>query len=504
MTTTQAPGPIPSDTDEELLIPEMCRVTVAARSVEIDIALPAAVPIGRLIPTIVALVSDRAGDDGVTTAGRTRSWTLTPVGGDALPPGRSLGDSAVRDGDLLLLTDSDAPPPAPLFDDIAGAYAEVVEPRRWEAADARRLGYRLAPIASVALAASILTAPSPGVVAAIVGLVIGLALLGGGIAIDRLLADPRTGAVVSACALAPAFVGVARLLPPNEGAPNDLAAAGLAGCVTVCALAAIGRRALSVGYATATAIIVFSGLMSLWLAMVTSNLTTARVSAAIAVAVGLILLTLGPRLSIVAAGLAVPTIPRTAPPDAPEPIDDEPVDDVDAMIARSNRADEYLSGHVAGCAAAVAVAVPGTAVALPWATPTGEWLGVPATDLVGRLGSPHLPGLLLAAVVALMLILRARSYAGRRQVAPMIVAGAAIPVIGSLGVAIGRPGIWWVALLVAAAGIAICLVVGTIAAVRTFPPTARRAVEYLELAATGAVVPLLFWVAGLFALVRNL
>ncbi|WP_066905327.1 type VII secretion integral membrane protein EccD [Millisia brevis] len=506
MTTTQASGPIPTDTDEGLLVPEMCRVTIAARSVEIDIALPAAVPIGRLIPGIVTLVTDRTGDDGVTTAGRTRSWSLTPVGAAALPPGRSLGDSGIRDGDLLLLTDSDSPHPPPLFDDIANAYAEVVGPRRWEATDARRLGYLLTPIASVALGAAILTAPTSTMVAAIVGLVLAAMLLGGGIAIDRLLGDPRTGAVVAACALAPAFVGAARILPPN-----DPAAAGLAGCAAVCAVAAIGRRALSVGYATATAIILFSGLMTLWLAVVTADITTARISAAIVVAVGLILLILGPRLSIFAAGLAVPVIPRTAPADATEPVDDEPIDeDVDAVLARANRADEYLSGHVAGSAAAVAVAVLGTIVALPFATPTSEVAagavgdGPIAAGLVERLGQPHLPGLLLAAVVALMLMLRARSYVGSRQVTAMIVAGAAIPVAAVLGVAIGRPGLWWVALLIALAGIAICLVLGTIAAVRTFPPTARRAVEYLELAATAAVVPLLFWVAGLFALVRNL
>lgn len=505
MTTTQASGPIPTDTDEGLLVPEMCRVTIAARSVEIDIALPAAVPIGRLIPGIVTLVTDRAGDDGVTTAGRTRSWALTPIGATALPPGRSLGDSGIRDGDLLLLTDSDSPHPPALFDDIANAYAEVVGPRRWEAADARRLGYLLAPIASVALGAAILMAPTPALPAAIVGLVLAALLLGGGISIDRLLGDPRTGAVVAACALTPAFVGAARILPPN-----DPAAAGLAGCAAVCAVAAIGRRALSVGYATATAIILFGGLMTLWLAVVTADITTARISAAIVVAVGLILLILGPRLSIFAAGLAVPVIPRTAPVDATEPVDDEPIDeDVDAVTARSNRADEYLSGHVAGSAAAVALAVLGTIVALPFATPTSEATAAidgesVASGLVERLGQPHLPGLLLAAVVALMLMLRARSYVGSRQVTAMIVAGAAIPIAAVLGVAAGRPGLWWVAVLIALAGIAICLVLGTIAAVRTFPPTARRAVEYLELAATAAVVPLLFWVAGLFALVRNL
>lgn len=498
MTATQATGSSPAEIDDGVLVPEMCRITVAARSVEVDIALPASVPIGRLLPTIVSLVSDRAGDDGVTTAGRTISWALAPIGSAPLPPGRSLGDSAVRDGDVLLLTDADQPNPPALYDDIANAYVDVVNPRRWTASDARHIGYLAAATGSIVLATAVALAPDGSIVGPALGLLIAVLLVVGGIAVDRAAGDAPTGAVIAACAGLPAFAGAAGILPGS-----DAAASALAGFALVCALAAVCRRALACGYPAATAMLVFCGVMACWSALVTADITTARIGAAAAVAVALVLLMCGPRLAIFAAGLAVPDVPRTPPPDAAEPIDDDPFDeDIQVLTTRSDRADEFLTGHLAGAGAATAIAVLGTIIDLPWATPLSAAIGGPS--VVDRLASPHPAGLLLAGVVALMLTLRARSYVGAGQVAALIVPAAIIVSATAVGLVVGRPDLWWVTVIGAVASMTVALVLGTVAPRRTFPPTARRAVEYLELAATAAVVPVLFWVAGLFALVRNL
>jgi hypothetical protein len=96
-------------------------VTVAGPSGRRDLVVPADVPVGDLLGPVAAALpgGDPAVVDGQPgVAGRAR-WRLGPLGGDPLPPERSLATCGIGDGATLTLTlDS---PPATVRPSLAGA-----------------------------------------------------------------------------------------------------------------------------------------------------------------------------------------------------------------------------------------------------------------------------------------------------------------------------------------------------------------------------------------------
>ena len=90
-------------------------VTVAGPSGRRDLAVPADVPVGELLGQIAAALpggdlAAAAADGQSGRAGQAR-WRLAPLGGDPLPPERSLAACGVGHGATLTLTLD--PPPAP-------------------------------------------------------------------------------------------------------------------------------------------------------------------------------------------------------------------------------------------------------------------------------------------------------------------------------------------------------------------------------------------------------
>ena len=78
----------------------LCRLSIQHGPHTVDLALPNEAPVGLLLPSIVDLVQ-RGGvaiDEG-------RQWHLSRVGQERLDAAVSLHDNAIRDGELLLLTD---------------------------------------------------------------------------------------------------------------------------------------------------------------------------------------------------------------------------------------------------------------------------------------------------------------------------------------------------------------------------------------------------------------
>lgn len=114
------------------------------------------------------------------------------------------------------------------------------------------------------------------------------------------------------------------------------------------------------------------------------------------------------------------------------------------------------------------------------------------------------PNLALAFATAVVLMFRGRTYAGAHQAVPLISAGISV-VLALLG------GMAWThrdhALVVFAITMTVLLlslILGILAPQNTFSPVMRRAAELLDLAAIAAIVPLICWVSGLFALMRGL
>jgi len=111
--------------------------------------------------------------------------------------------------------------------------------------------------------------------------------------------------------------------------------------------------------------------------------------------------------------------------------------------------------------------------------------------------------LALALVTAIVLMFRSRTYAGAEQAVVLIAGGAAIVLIMMVGVSIGMEqplAVFGAAMVVLISA----LILGIIIPNQSATPPVRRGVELLEYAFVGTVLPLVFWVASLYSLVRGL
>jgi len=154
-------------------------------------------------------------------------------------------------------------------------------------------------------------------------------------------------------------------------------------------------------------------------------------------------------------------------------------DDLAELTPRAIAAHESLTGLVIGSAAAAAL---GAVLVAP---------GI-ATNPVAAL---------FAAVVGLVLVLRARTHIGVHRRAALALAGMTAIVAGCAGVVISAPGqANWVVLAATAVGLT---TLGRGVGV-TKSPLAGRAVDVVEYIALAAVLPLACWVGGVYGLVRGL
>jgi type VII secretion integral membrane protein EccD len=438
----------------------LCRLSVQAdddESSTVDLALPSETQVGLLMPSIVDMVHR---DTIVPT--EVRRWLLSRVGGQLVDESTTLNENDVRDGDLLLLTTTQPPTPEWVEGDSCHKVARVAyESRKPEV----RVVAAVACLCGAAISVTGLV--WSGTVSHTVGhLVTGAAMATaaavGAVVVRRAHPDPLPCVALSVIAVA-AAAGVGFLaVPAGPSGANALlaAAAGFSmsilllrvtGCGTVC-LTAISAFTATVA-ATATGGVILM-------------LSTAATGAALA-SLSLGVLGAAARLSIAAAGLA-PAMPA---------------DDDRAVDARAIVAHQTLTGLVVGSSASSAL---GAALV--------------ASGLLHE-GTSRLSAVAFAAVVGLVLLLRARTHVGSiRQTA--LGAGGMISVTAGFAVVmVSTPGqAHWVSLVAAAAGVAaLGRVVGL-----TVSPIAHRAVDLLDYLALASVVPLACWVGDLYGLVRGM
>jgi type VII secretion integral membrane protein EccD len=112
-------------------------------------------------------------------------------------------------------------------------------------------------------------------------------------------------------------------------------------------------------------------------------------------------------------------------------------------------------------------------------------------------------GIVFAAVVGGVMILRARTHQEVVRAAPLVVCGAVILSAAFIATAAGYPHrAPHVAVLATALGL-LALYAGFVDGPATFSPVGRRSVELLERVAFMTVVPLAFWLCGLLGAVRS-
>ncbi|WP_304441644.1 type VII secretion integral membrane protein EccD [Mycobacterium sp. 1081908.1] len=440
-------------------------MSIHAGTAATDLSLPAGVPVAVLIPSIVDILDGH----GVDAYGEpeARRYQLSCPGAAPLITSATLAQNGIRDGAVLVLTESSTPAPPPHYQDVAEAVSATLDAAdRTGSPVRRRKAARLAGavaaacLAGIGALALVRNAFSPNVSGATVGVpaLTGLlALLVAAVA-HRAYGDALAGLALNVIAAVFAAVAGFLAVPGGPGLPNVVLAATATAATSVLALRVSGCGAVPLTAVSCVATIVALAALA---GVITGAPLRAVGSASALASLGL--LGVAPRVSLTLAGLS---------PQRP------PAPDVDI---RAVRADDWLAGLLAALLTAAAV-------------------GAIVTVLTG---APRLCCIAFGALTGALLMLRARSDDGRRTLV-FLTCGIAVVAATFAVVALSmlRSGSWVAAMTATLAAAAIYL--GFVAPTISLSPLLRRGVEGLECLALVVLVPITSWVCGLFTAVRGL
>lgn len=431
----------------------ICRVAVHCGARRADISLPADMP----LEVFMADVLDILGH-----AESTARWQLSPVGRAPLDPRRSLRENDVDDGTLLLLTSTDVTLEPPRFDDVTDAVlAGVNDAPRWTTR-ARQVGGTAVAVfwcllAAVALAHDGLGSGGP--LALVVSATAGVAALTAAAVAARKSAGSGVSTPLTLCAIA--FGATAGLLavPGDDLAPRIVLATAVATTASVLGLR-IGHANSPVMVAIATC----GGCVSVAFVggLLCRRWPPPTVGALLTVA-GLASMLVAARMAIAAAGVPLPDVSGAAAGPA------------DAGL-RARRAAHALTGLLCGLTA--------------------------TTVLGSAIAAAHPGGLALAALTAVILLLRSRFHVDRVHVSALVAGGAlCLAAVFGNAVAAWPAAAGWLGIIAIAAA-ALALLLGRVAAPTT--PSVRRGADIAEYLALAAVIPVACWACGVYGAVRGM
>ncbi len=455
--------------------PGFRRVSVHSGTSVVDLALPAAVPVATLIPSIIDILDDCGADrsdDPVATR-----YQLSRPGASALRASTTLAQNGIRDGAVLILSQSRTVLPAPRCDDVAEAVTATLdaEARPWTRRATRLTGAVAAScltgiggLVLIRHALSTNTTRYIGATAGVAAMASFVAVLFAAIA-HRTYRDPIAGLTLSLVATAFAAIAGFMAVPGASGVPNVLLAAMAAAATSVLAI-----RITGCGVVALTAVSCFAIVIAV--ATFAGVITAAplRTIGSMSVLVSLGLLGIAGRVSIVLAGLS-PQLSPALEPGTP-----------DCLATKAIRADAWLTSLLTAFSSSAAVGAIITAAGAARGT-----------------GAPRLGCIAFAAITGALLLLRARSADGSRTLVYVIGGIATIGTTFAVSAA-GTPGKGpWIA-TVAAALAAAAFYLGFVAPTVSPSPVLRRGVELLEYLALVAMAPLACWICGFYGAVRAL
>ncbi|GAA0367020.1 type VII secretion integral membrane protein EccD [Actinoallomurus spadix] len=457
---------------------DLCRVTVVAPRRRIDLSLPAEVPLGQLLPTLLRVSGDDLANQGLAHSG----WVLQRIDGPPLDIGRTLTQLGVRDGEVLHFRPRLSLIPEMAFDDVADVVATGKKERsdRWRPDTTRRFGLGVAAAGFAVGAVPLLTYGPPWRLPAIVGGMVALILVLLAAALSRAVGDSTGGAVLGYASLPYAFVS--GLLAPARG---DLPLTHLGGPHLLTAFAATTVVAVLAGFGVADGLPWFIGIafasligtIAAGVVLAFSGVNGAGIAAA-AVAIAVALSALIPTLSFRLARVPLPPLPSSAE----ELRSDTTVVDGKALLRRTVVADRFATGLVAGIALIAAAA------------------------LIFLVFAPGWPGPVMAAVVSMTLLLRSRIYSGRSQRGWMLVVG--MGGLGLLAAAMafrGSPATGLALVLPAVLAVAaIALTMGLWLPDHKPTPFWGRAGDIIDMIAVVALIPLALAVLHVYSAIRGL
>ena len=428
-----------------------CRVQIAGPTTRVDLAVPTAVPLAALLPSIVSFAEQ--------DAAAPQGWALSRPDGARLDPAAALTVAGIREGEMLLLHPARDRVGEPLYDDVVEVLGEGAAESGWSPRETRAAAAVLGVLAVLGAVWAGVTVGTP--LAGVLLGVLTLLLLGGGAAMSHAAGDVPAGTVLGAlAALTGAAFGVVLLGPPF-GAAHVVVAAAVAVLVAATGPALVdGGDAVFVGLGLTALLALLGGALVLL-----AGATPARAAAVVA-PLALALTTAAPTVALRLSRIPRPPLPRTAADLAEVPGQLE----LDRVLDRVRRARALLSGLVAGCyaAAALSVAVLTRDTATVW----------PAV---------------LAAVLTVLMLLRARLFRQRAQVAAPLV-GVAVVLVAAMAAVVRNTENDAVLLGVA---VPVALALGAVAGAfgvwggrRPLNPRLSRGLDVLETLLLLAVVPL--------------
>jgi type VII secretion integral membrane protein EccD len=448
-------------------------VTVAAPRRRIDLALPENISVAEMLPIVLRHGGEELADDGVEHGG----WLLRRADGMVLSSSRTLGSHRIRDGEILHLVPGRQDWPELDYDDLVEAIAAGSRRRNriWIQRHTRRAGLIVGAVAmSLAMVAVFRSGPN-WAVASRWALGQAAILTLAAVVLARSLNDAAAGAMVGLLALPYAFVG-GGLLMVEPGQALSMTSPRLeVACAALLLFALLGY--LGVGDDGAPFVgAISAGLFGAVGAWLTGNegMQPAR-SAAILIAVTLLVSPLFSSLAVWLGRLPMPTLPRS-PADL---LRDDPQPPRPAVYSAVARADGIFTGLLIGASAVAAV----SALVIGGRTGYAQWLVILTT--IG-------------------FVLRSRLYPIVRQRVPLLLAGLA----GASSLLLG-PGMRDPHLRLAATGPgllglgALAIMVGLAYSRRSPGPYLRRYVEVVEVLVTLAVVPIVCAVLGLYGRLRG-
>ncbi|HEV3356081.1 MAG TPA: type VII secretion integral membrane protein EccD [Pseudonocardiaceae bacterium] len=454
------------------------RVTVVAPRTRIDVALPADVAVADLLPMLLEMAKEVTPDGGARHGG----WCVARLGEAPLEPSRTLASLGVVDGDLLQLRRRSENPPPPLYDDVVDAIAESTPDsyRPWTKEIAQRFGHVTAALALIAAAiAALMSGPvsdptSNGIAAAIAAGAIAIISVIVGATITRSYGASKTGVIIAAAGGMPmALVSGLYVVPHGVHAANYLLACVFLLLVSLASIMVMGSG-VTVFVAGATAGLLGALTFTAGVFLNSPPWGVAGVAAAIALAA----LSVLPRLTIWMAKLPLPHVPGNAE-DLKE---DSGFSDYTEIERRAGRAHEFMTGMIIGCGVTSAV---GAVIA--------------ATD-------PAIWGVIEGAAIAVVLMLRGRTYANGSQAVALLSTG----ILTAAGLLLGwlfeaTPTnrlmmVFGVLIVLAIAG----LVIGIVFPDQRFSPVMRRTVDTIEMILIASVLPLALAVLNLYSTFRHL
>lgn len=440
------------------------RVSVYAGTTAVDLALPAGVPVGILMPSIIDIVDGRAVDGSGEPA--ARRYRLARPGEAALSTSTTLAQHGIQDGDVLVLTESAMPPPAPRYEDVAEAVSATLDSNARQRISRHRHAARVTgaiaasvvtTIGGLALLRSACTANASGTTIAVT-VSAGLVALVGVRVAHRSYGDAFAGLALGVIATVFAAVAGYLAVPGGPGLPNVVLGAMTASVTSVLALRLSGCGAVALSAIACVATIIAAAA---FVGVITGAPPHAVSSVSALICLGL--LGVAARVSIAVAGLS-PRLP--------------PAPDLDAGAIR---ADTWLTGLLAAFACGAAVAATVTVLT----------------------GAPRVRCIAFGALTGALLMLHARSYGGRRTLV-FLASGIATTAttFGVVATSMLKSGSWTAAMTATLAAAAIYL--GFVASTMSLSPLMRRGADALECLALVAMVPMTCWVCGIYGTARGL